>query len=116
MEIIFVYNADSDILSQAKDFINKALSPETYACNLCKITYGTAVMKQEWRDFIENSDFEIKFLHRDEFRGKYLSKSDVELPAAFRHEGGEIETIITAHEINSVNNIQDLKKLVESVV
>jgi len=45
--LIFVYNAESGTMNSAIDFAHKMLSPETYECNLCRITYGNFAMKKE---------------------------------------------------------------------
>ncbi len=38
--LIFVYNANSDLFSTVTDFAHKILSPSTYQCQLCALTYG----------------------------------------------------------------------------
>lgn len=116
MKLIFVYNADSDFLSQAKNFITKAVDPDSYKCNLCKITYGTVVIKQEWRDFIENSDIDMDFLHKDEFLDKYPGRKDVDFPAVFEKKDGSIKEVITAEEINKMNDVEDLKNKLEELI
>ncbi|MGI8952546.1 MAG: hypothetical protein ACR2FN_13295 [Chitinophagaceae bacterium] len=49
--LIFVYNADADLFSTLTDFAHKILSPSTYQCKLCALTYGNISMKQEWKFF-----------------------------------------------------------------
>ena len=39
-QLIFVYRANSGPTSLALDFIHKIVSPKTYSCNLCNVTYG----------------------------------------------------------------------------
>jgi hypothetical protein len=48
-KLIFVYNADSGILNAIKDLIHKNVSPETYPCSLCAVTYDNLGMKREWK-------------------------------------------------------------------
>jgi len=45
MQIIFVYNADSSLFANITDFAHKIVSPKTYSCNLCKLSYGKFSMK-----------------------------------------------------------------------
>ncbi|WP_232221892.1 hypothetical protein [Methanococcoides burtonii] len=45
--LIFVYNADSGLINEMKDYVHKIVSPSTYECNLCAITYGNTGIKNE---------------------------------------------------------------------
>ena len=65
--IIFVYNADSGKLNAALDVANKLLSPSTYNCQLCQMTYGVVSEKEAWKEFRETATEELLFLHRDEY-------------------------------------------------
>ncbi len=38
--LIFVYNADSGLLNAINDGILKIVSPSTYQCSLCSLTFG----------------------------------------------------------------------------
>jgi len=60
-KIIFVYNANSGFFSSLKDTIHKTISPDTYQCNLCQVTFGAFNMKDEWKEFIEKLPYEIDF-------------------------------------------------------
>ena len=40
VELLFVYNADTGLFNTVADAAHKILSPSTYSCNLCKVTYG----------------------------------------------------------------------------
>ena len=40
MEIQFIYNAKSGLANSIFDLAHKLISPDTYECNLCKITHG----------------------------------------------------------------------------
>ena len=113
MELLFVYNADSSLASQLKDYVHKAVAPSSYECNLCQITYGGLGMKSEWKDFIKTLPYKITFLHRDEFQKEYPNIKDVKLPVVLKKEGEQITEFITAAEINSQKTIEDLKNLVK---
>jgi hypothetical protein len=45
-ELIFIYNAKSGLVNEMIDFAHKIVSPETYDCNLCAISYGTFTKKK----------------------------------------------------------------------
>ncbi len=72
--MVFVYNADSGPGNGLLDAAHKVLSPSTYACRLCELTYGMVTERSAWKRFRKNSGLPMEFLHRDEFRKKYASK------------------------------------------
>jgi hypothetical protein len=109
--LLFVYNADTGLFSVVTDYAHKILSPKTYPCNLCAITYGSMGMNKRWQEFIANLSFPVEFLHRDEFVNQYDFK-DTQLPAAFLKRGDNITMIITHDEINKCTTIEELMNLV----
>ncbi len=111
--LIFVYNADSSPLAEAFDFLHKAFSPATYACNLCKVTYGTFGIKKEWREFIQGLPWPAVFYHRDEFRNRYPHLSGTPFPAVFaeRNDAG-LELLASASELNEQHSVEAMKKLI----
>ena len=70
-QLIFVYNADSGWFNSLTDAVHKMVSPSTYQCSLCALTYGNVSMKKEWREFIESLPFDVLFLYKDEFIKHY---------------------------------------------
>jgi len=113
-KLLFVYNADGDIFSSLKDAIHKIVKPKTYGCNLCALTYGAVSMKKDWREFIKDLPYPVKFLHKDEFKVKY--KGTASLPAAFINQGKELKEIITSKEMNKCKTLEDLEKLVKTKI
>jgi hypothetical protein len=109
-KIVFVYNADSGVASLVKDFIHRIVSPETYPCNLCAVTYGNFGMKGSWRSFVENLEVPVVFLHKDEFSEAYEFQG-VEFPSAFMEEDGNLEYLITADEMDTVESVNELKTM-----
>jgi len=112
MKLIFVYNSDGTVASLIKDTAHKLVSPETYPCNLSRLTYPLASMKGEWRKFIESLPREVIFLHRDEFRKQYPDQKNVQLPAVFRADAPEPQLLISHIEINKANNLSELIEIV----
>ena len=109
--LLFVYNADTGLFSVVTDYAHKILSPKTYPCNLCALTYGNMGMNKKWKEFIAGLKMPIEFLHRDEFV-KLHTVSDTQLPAAFLKEGESIASLITASEINECTTVDALIALV----
>lgn len=112
-ELIFIYNANSDFFSNMKDFAYKIISPKTYQCNLCNISYGNLGMKEKWKNFISNLDIKTEFLHKDEFLKKYNLRT-INFPAAFIKNNKGMKLLISNEEINSCENLDELIKLVNN--
>ena len=110
--LLFVYNADTGLFSVVTDYAHKILSPKTYPCNLCAITYGNMGMNKKWKEFIANLTVPIEFLHRDEFLKRFESK-ETQLPAVFIKRGESISMLIPHSEINECTSVEDLISLVK---
>jgi hypothetical protein len=113
--LVFVYNADSGVFRELKDYVHKAVSPSTYGCNLCAITFGRLGMNKDWKNFVEGLDLPVEFLHRDEFADQYPS-IDVQFPAASVKRGSDINLLIAHTEINRAKSVEDLVQLVTAKV
>ena len=113
--IVFVYNTDAGLFNTVTDTTHKMLSPDTYECNLCAITYSAFYIKKEWRDYILSLDIPVKFLHRNEFKMKY-GINDAALPAVFIKNGKTFEIACNSQEINTCKNVSDLINLVHHSV
>ncbi len=110
--ILFVYNADGGLLAQFKDYVLKIVSPETYPCSLCQITYGNLGMKRAWRRFVRSLPLEAVFLHRDELVGAYASLRHFPLAAVFSEEDGVVSLLISADELDATPDLPALQALV----
>jgi hypothetical protein len=109
-QLIFVYNANSDMFSTISDFAHKILSPSTYDCKLCALTYGNFSEKKEWKDFIQNFPVDTVFFHKDEFIKLY--NKETALPVVFIKTNEEILELILKHEIENCTSLEQLKDLV----
>jgi hypothetical protein len=111
--LIFVYYADSSPLAQALDFLHKIFSPATYACNLCRVTYGSFRVKKEWQKFIESLPFRTIFYYRDELWHRYPHLAATPLPAIFaEREDGGVELLAGAQELNAQPSVEAMEKIV----
>jgi hypothetical protein len=114
-EIIFVYDSESGPGAQVYDFVHKALSPRTYPCNLCKITYGTFTKKQEWKEFVKSLPFRPVFLYRNQFRKQYPDIASSGFPAVFlKAEGGIPVPLARPQDINKQHSVEELKELLQT--
>ena len=110
LKIIFVYNADSGVINAIKDYFHKIISPSTYECNLCGISFGLGGMKREWKEYIKELSIPVEFLHRNEFEVVYPNERE-EYPNAWIKSGSNIELIISAEEMNQPKTLRDLISL-----
>jgi len=107
MKIIFVYNADSGFVSSLLDIGHKVISPDTYSCNLCKMTYGVIGEREEWKKYRESSKNEMEFLHKDEFENKYKEKR--EYPIILKmNDSNELDELISKEELNGMKSVSEL--------
>ena len=112
--LLFVYNADSGKINGLLDSLHKAVSPSTYDCRLCSITFGLKEEKRAWKEFRENLEIETEFLHRDEFQKQYASKfgHKFEFPVVLYRGNKGLELLISREDINSITSVDQLMKLV----
>lgn len=110
-ELIFLYNADSGLFNAMSDFAHKLLSPSTYSCSLCMLTYGNAGMTKEWRTFLESLPFKKTFLHKDEVQNVGI-ESPEKLPAILlKDKAGKITQLVSAQELNQLQSMKELIQL-----
>lgn len=113
-KLIFVYNANSGVINGLLDFAHKLISPQTYACSLCRVTYGNTGMKGQWREYVNSLPYQVEFLHRDELTQKYPELSAIELPAGLVLNGKQKtpHVIISATEFNAQRDVTSLINLI----
>lgn len=109
-QLIFVYNADSGLFSSVADFAHKIISPSTYNCRLCSLTYGNISIKQEWKNFIETLPVKTVFLHKNEFHQNH--NPDARLPVVFYKEGETVKLFLGKEKIEQCKSVQDLIALI----
>ncbi len=117
-KLIFVYNADSGVRNALLDSMHKVLSPSTYECNLCDITFGLFSEKVNWKEFRLQFPMEMEFLHRDEFSKGYASKfgKKFTFPIVLGDHLGELEVIISTDELNQLGSADELIDLINKRV
>ena len=112
--LLFVYNADSGKLNALLDSAHKIVSPSTYNCQLCQLTYGLVNEKQAWKQFREQLGDEVQFLHRDEFEKQYKQK--LKYPFLARIENQTPELLLSAEEMSGIEDTEALIERVRQVI
>ncbi len=113
MKLIFVYNADSGVINTLIDIGHKALSPQTYQCNLCGLTFGLVREHKQWKQFRESSNIEMEFLHRDEFEQEYTRQ--FKYPVILKQEDNDLKVAIAQAELNQIKTLDELISRVKIV-
>ncbi len=106
--LIFVYNADAGIVAGIMDSIHKALSPSTYQCSLCAITYGGVGMKRQWRDWLEAQPFDVQFYHRPDFRAAFPAMADKPLPTVMIDRDDSLSVLLGPGHLAAAKSIDGL--------
>jgi hypothetical protein len=110
-DLIFVYNADSGLIALLGDITHRIISPQTYPCKLCALTYSVNGMIGDWKNFVGALDRRIIFLHRDELQ-KLYGITDAPLPAVFKVNGSQPQLWTQAEQINRCQTLDELKQLI----
>ena len=115
-KLIFVYNANSGSRNALMDTMHKVLSPSTYECNLCDITFGLFTEKVDWKKFRKDASVDMEFLHKDEFERDYASKFGYKFtfPIVLAAVAGQLEILINTEELNALEDVNGLISLVET--
>jgi len=110
MKLIFVYNANSGLLDKIMDGAHKIMSPSTYDCNLCAITFGAFTEDELWKAFRENTEFSMEFYHKDEFQQQFKSKwlPKYDFPVILLQSEMELELFIAAEVLNGLTSSEGL--------
>ena len=112
MKLIFVYNADSGYVNTLLDIGHKIVSPETYPCNLCQMTFDTFSENSKWKEFRENSQIDMEFLHRDEFEKEYGLQLDY--PVVLQ-DADPLKTVISKTELDAFTTLDELISAVKKI-
>ena len=92
-KLVFVYNAPDGLAAMLIDAVHKQVSPSTYPCSLCQVTYGAVSMKRPWRQWLRGLPIKSEFLHRDSFRRRYPALA-IPLPAVLLDSGHGLPSIL----------------------
>ncbi|UII80706.1 GTPase [Flagellimonas sp. CMM7] len=114
-KLLFIYNANSGARNAILDSMHKVLSPATYDCNLCDITFGVVSENKTWKKFRQANKQEMIFLHKDEFAKKYASKFGHKFTFPIILVEGEhgLEIVISTEELNQLKAAHALVRLVK---
>ncbi len=105
-ELVFIYNAQSGAWSKLFDAAHKLVSPHTYPCSLCALTYGAVSMRREWARFVASLPDSVRFAYRDEMARECAVLPT--LPALLERRGGAWITLLDDQQIAACASLDDL--------
>ena len=117
-KLIFIYNAKAGKFNALLDTVHKIVSPQTYDCDLCSLTFGAFKEKEEWAAFRKEIDTPLLFLHKDEFLSQYNSKwlPRYTFPIVLAEKNGELHIAITAQRFSKIKRVNELMVEVQNVL
>ncbi len=111
--LVFVYNAKNDFMSKSLDFAHKIISPNTYQCNLCSLTYGNFGIKKEWQDFLNTIQMETKFMYANQYQQLFPNQNQT-FPAIFLVQNNQWKSLMSPKDFEDLQTLQQLIQLLES--
>jgi hypothetical protein len=92
------------------DGAHKIVSPSTYDCNLCAITFGNFSEDELWKEFRENTAVTMEFLYRDKFLQNYNSENlrSLTFPAILMETPTNLELFISSEILNEMTTSEAL--------
>lgn len=110
--LVFVWNADGGMKHALLDSLHKVVSPQTYSCKLCQLTHGLAGPKAEWSRFLETSERDVVFYHRDQFKKSSIEANfpGLELPVVLMRTSEKWQILLSKADIGQLQNLEGLLK------
>ncbi len=119
--VVFVYNANSDLLEVIRHVLHAALRPSTYPCRLCLLSYGATGMRKGWRRFVRDLETRpetgaVEHLHIDELVRAHGDPGDPK-PCLYERWGdGPLELVVSAAQMNTTHTLDELVSLCDGAL
>ena len=107
-ELIFIYNAKSGIFNALIDWGHKIISPSTYECHLCSITYNNRGKEKIWGNYLKSLKIKSRFYYIDHLADLEFVPKQINLPCVYIKNDDNHQLMIDADELNSLKSVQDL--------
>ena len=111
--IIFIYRESRGLFDAVSGWTHKLLSPATYDCALCRITFSLSDMLVPWKSYLDLLPFPKTFLHRDEFKVQYPTLAATPLPVILAEKDCGREILLSAEEIRASASLSRLINLMQ---
>ncbi|QHL89996.1 hypothetical protein GVO57_03075 [Sphingomonas changnyeongensis] len=114
VRLVFVYNARAGLVAGALDSLHKLVSPATYPCSLCAVTYGLVRIDPRWRAWLATTAYDTVFHHRPDFRAAYPAFADLPLPAVLADRGDGPAVLLSADDLAAITTPEALIAAIEA--
>ena len=114
--LVIVYNADAGLLASVIDSVHKLISPSTYPCSLCAVTYGPLAMDRRWRAYLTALPMAVTFHHRPDFHAAYRAWSAAALPLIARDDDGVLTPLLDAAALARLDTVPVLIAALEDAL
>ncbi|MCX2740326.1 hypothetical protein [Pontibacter anaerobius] len=102
--LLFVYNAETGFFNKLVDFTHKIVSPKTYPCSLCSLTYGNFTAFPEWESYVKQLPLEVRFVYKNEWpHGQVYNKFPL-----VALQGEEVEILLTKEALDKMTSLEEL--------
>ena len=109
--IFFIYNSQDDFYTLFSDTIHKTFKPETYPCQLCKLTYNTFNKKKKWRTFLSELNYEYIFLYKHD---KFIAENKIiDFPLIMIGSNKDPKILLLKRDINKNTNLDELINMID---
>ena len=107
--LIVAWNAHSGWQHAVMDSLHKWVSPQTYSCKLCQLTYGAVGPRESWKTFLESLDRDVQFYHKDDFPDEAFGgtlPTDFPFMLEYRQEAWQV--LLSPGELEQINTLEAL--------
>ena len=114
MELLFVYNANTDPVSVVTDYLHKVFSPATYKCELCSLTHHNLGARKKWKDFKRKTNVHMSFYYIRQFESTFPDQ--YEYPVVLIKRNGANSVFLSKEDLVNLGSIDDLIDILESQI
>ena len=110
-QLIGIYDADATVIGEVSYWIGARLGIRH--CSLCDVTHGLIAEKPSWRRCREELPLPFVTFHRNDMPNDVRAVIGDALPTIVVRRNGVVTTLLSSHEIESVEGIpEELVRLV----
>lgn len=108
-QLIFIYNANSDVASAIRDSIQKVKTGKS-ECSLCTATWNAFNVKPSWSAKEKKIKIPFIYYHRDDMPEEladFLKKSNVDLPTVLISQDGKFSELVSKEHLDKCEGNDD---------
>lgn len=114
MEYLFIYNANTDVVSKLVDYAHKVIKPSTYKCNLCLLTHHNQGERNAWKQFKKSTNAKLSFWHIKQFEEAF--EIQFQYPVVLMRKKASFEVVINKEELAKFKEVDELIRTLEAVI